>query len=110
MEFCWAYITCKDGAEARKIGKALVQERKVACVNIWEGMTSMYEWEGQLMEDQECVLIAKTHADQQEGLIARVEELHSYEVPCVVFLPILGGNPKYLNWIQQEINKQPIST
>jgi periplasmic divalent cation tolerance protein len=97
-----AYITARDHGEALLIGRALLESRSVACINIIEGMQSMYWWEGRLEEARECILIAKTVASKQEEIIRRVKELHSYSVPCVVFWPLSGGNQEYLSWIERE--------
>ena len=96
------YITAKDQAEARRIGRALVEERLAACVNIIEGIESIYWWEGQVRAEGEAVLIAKTKAALVPALIERVKSLHSYACPCVVSLPILDGNPEFLEWIAAE--------
>ena len=97
------YITTKNKAQAAEIGKKLVQERIVACVNIVDGMQSIYWWEGKICEDNEAILIAKTSDSLFNNLLARVKELHSYTVPCIVAIPIKKGNPDYINWLQNEI-------
>lgn len=99
MNASFIYMTTGTAEEAHAIGKALVEEEFAACVNIVDGMQSIYRWEGQVCEAQEVVLIAKTRSDQVGPLIARVKELHTYECPCVLALPILEGNPAYLEWI-----------
>ncbi len=96
------YITCADGAEADKIGRALVGEHLAACVNILPNVRSVYRWKGAIEEADEVVLIAKTKAGLVDALTERVIGLHSYEVPCVVALPITGGNREYLRWIGKE--------
>ncbi|GAB4409202.1 MAG: divalent-cation tolerance protein CutA [Bacteroidia bacterium] len=102
MEARMIYITCRDQAEARTIGRAMVSERLAACANILSGMSSVYRWEGALVEDQECVLILKTRAVLVPTLIERACALHSYEVPCVLALPVEAGNPAYVQWIETE--------
>ena len=97
-----AYITAKDRDEALRIGKGLLESRLAACINILEGMQSVYWWEGKLEEARECVLIAKADASRQEEIVALVKELHSYSVPCVVIWPLTGGNPAYLDLIGKE--------
>ena len=99
---CLLYMTAADAEEARRIGDALVAERLVACVNIIPGMTSIYRWEGEVRHETECVLIAKTRAELVERATARVRALHSYDCPCVVALPVAGGNPEFLSWILNE--------
>ena len=102
MDNRMVYITTSSPAEAEKIGLALVRERLAACVNLIEGMRSLYWWEGNLQEGREVVLIAKTTATRVPALIERVKALHSYTCPCVVTLPLLEGNPEYLAWIEKE--------
>lgn len=96
------YVTVGNIGEARRIARALVDERIAACANIIANMESFYWWQGSLTEDREVVLIAKTRAALVERAIARVRELHSYSVPCIVALPILAGNSAFLDWIDAE--------
>ncbi len=96
------YMTAGSKDEARRIGGALVMERLAACVNILDGMTSIYSWDGAVQEDQEVVLIAKTRAEKLDALTGRVQQLHSYDCPCVVAWPIGDGNPAFLDWIVAE--------
>jgi len=102
MQAILAYVTTRDAEEARRIGQILVEERLVACVNILDGMRSMYWWEGQVQHEQEAVLMAKTRPELADALIDRVKELHSYECPCVVILPIDKGNPEFIKWIGEQ--------
>jgi periplasmic divalent cation tolerance protein len=102
-----AYITCASEAEAERIGRALVGERLAACINILPGMRSLYWWQGELTASTEAVLIAKTTAQCLPGLTARVLELHSYSCPCVVMVPLIGGNPGYLAWLAGEVRPGP---
>ncbi|WP_457570763.1 divalent-cation tolerance protein CutA [Desulfovulcanus sp.] len=104
MGHVFAYITAKDLAEAKKIGQVLVGERLAACVNILDGMLSMYWWQGKLEKSQEVVIITKTKEELKESLLERVKEIHSYDCPCVVFLPVQGGNKEFLDWINAETN------
>jgi len=97
------YITTKNKAEAERIGRILVEERLAACVNIIDGMNSIYRWEGKLMQDTETVLIAKTVQDKVSVLTERVKALHSYDCPCVVALPIHDGNESFLDWVAEEV-------
>ncbi len=99
-----AYITAKDKSQALSIGRALVEERLAACVNVIDNMTSIYRWEGEINEDSEAVLIAKTSAENFNALTERVKQLHTYTCPCVISIPITGGNKEYLNWLSMELN------
>jgi len=100
MQYHLIYITTKDEDEARGIGKKLVEEKLAACVNI-HPMKSIYRWEGKIEEEGETALLVKTKAELADEVIERVKELHSYEVPCIVSLPIEKGNPDYLKWIEE---------
>ncbi len=101
MEFRSIYITAKDEAEARKISQALVSENLAACVNYFP-VRSIYRWKGNIEESDEVALIAKTRRELVDRVIARVKQLHSYEVPCVVSWIIENGNPDFLEWIREE--------
>lgn len=96
------YMTTKDRKEARRIGKALVEEKLAACVNILDGMNSFYFWEGKLHDEREAVLIAKTMDSLLPRFVTRVKRLHSYSAPCIVAMPIVGGNRNFLSWIARE--------
>ncbi len=102
MEFRFIYITTEDREEAERIGRALIESRLAACVNIIDNMTSMYWWEGRVQDGRETVLIAKTTEALVPELVEKVKAAHSYSCPCVVALPILGGNPEFLEWIGAE--------
>ena len=99
MHECFVYITTKDEDEAKKIGRALVAEKLVACVNI-HPINSIYRWQEEVQEDSEVAVFVKTKAGLVDEVISRVKELHSYEVPCVISLPIEKGNPDFLEWIE----------
>lgn len=101
-ECCFVYMTAGSGEEARRIGGALVEERLAACVNVIDGMTSIYRWEGAIQHDAEAVLIAKTGRDRVAALTERVKALHSYDCPCIVALPLEGGNDAFLSWIAEQ--------
>jgi periplasmic divalent cation tolerance protein len=102
MQAMFVYVTASSRQEALSIGRAVVGERLAACANILDGMTSIYWWEQSLRQDGEASLILKTRSDLIERLTARIRQLHSYACPCVVAIPIAGGNPVYLQWILQE--------
>ncbi len=96
------YMTTETAADAERIGRALVGERLAACVNIVDGMRSIYWWEGEVQEAGETILIAKTRTSLVDRLTERVRELHAYDTPCVVSLAIDGGNQAFLDWIDAE--------
>jgi len=97
------YITTQNKNEAERIGQTLVEERLAACVNILDGMHSIYHWEGKLVNGTETVLIAKTAESKVPALTEKVKALHDYDCPCIVSLPITGGNDGFLSWIAEEV-------
>jgi len=96
------YITTSSRDEALRIGRAVVADRLAACANVLPGVTSVFWWQDEVQEGAETSLILKTRSDLVERLTARVKEIHSYECPCVVALPIADGNPDFLRWIAEE--------
>jgi periplasmic divalent cation tolerance protein len=104
-DFVFVYMTAGGVEEARTIGRRLVEARLAACANILPGMESVYRWQGRIETAQETVLIAKTRTVLVDQLTALVRELHSYDCPCVVVLPIAGGNPAYLRWLGDETSE-----
>lgn len=99
------YVTAPSRAEALQLGRALVEARLAACANVLEGMTAIYHWQGKLQEDDEAVVILKTTADRLEDLTARLRDLHSYDLPCVVAWKIDSGHAPYLDWVRGETDK-----
>ena len=96
------FVTTATREEAERIAHLLVERRKVACVNIVPGVNSLFWWQGKLDSAQEVLLIAKTRASLMPQVIGLVKEAHSYSVPEVIALPIVGGNEDYLRWVDQE--------
>ncbi len=97
------YITTGNKEEAKTIGKELITSRLAACVNIVDNMNSLYMWEGELQDDNETILIAKTEETNVPALIEKVKSIHSYDCPCVLSLPVSDGNKAFLNWIASEV-------
>ncbi|NCC51794.1 MAG: divalent-cation tolerance protein CutA [Spartobacteria bacterium] len=106
MEYILIYSTMPDMTEAERIGRVLVEERLVACVNLLGPMHSLYWWDGAVQSGRETVLIAKTRAPNRDAVIKRIVDLHGYECPAVVALPILDGHPAFLDWIAEETVEQ----
>jgi len=102
MSVALAYITTANPEEAEKIGRLLVDKRLAACVNIVPGMRSLFWWQGALDHGEETILIAKTQQNLVEELTRVVIEAHSYDCPCVLALPVVGGNPEFIRWIREE--------
>ena len=100
----FAYITCKNKSEAKKIGKILLQAKLAACVNIFDNMESMYWWKGKIESANETVLIAKTTKKLFPKLSKKVKSIHSYSVPCILQLEVKDGNKEYVNWLLSALN------
>lgn len=95
--------TCPDEATARRIAGALVEQRLAACVNILSGLRSVYLWEGRSHDDAELLLLIKTRSTAYTAVEARIIELHPYELPEVVAVPIQNGLSNYLAWINDTV-------
>ncbi|MFQ5965353.1 MAG: divalent-cation tolerance protein CutA [Candidatus Scalinduaceae bacterium] len=96
------FITAGSINEAKKIGRTLVEEKLVACSNIISTIRSIYRWKGKICDDKEALIILKTRKRLFKQIEARVNELHSYEVPEVIAFPIIEGSEKYLSWLTDE--------
>jgi periplasmic divalent cation tolerance protein len=103
---CTVYVTASSDDEAATIARVLVTERLVACANLVLGVRSLYWWKGEVQDDREVLILCKTRAVLIDRVIARVKEIHSYACPCVVALPIVAGNPGYLDWIAAETGEK----
>jgi periplasmic divalent cation tolerance protein len=97
------YVTFADGEEAARIARTLVEERLAACANILGPIRSIYRWEGRIEEAGEVAALFKTTAGAADRLIARLAELHNYDVPAAVVFPIAGFLPAYRAWVEAEV-------
>lgn len=103
MDYYFVYITTGSVEEARSIGGNLVRDKLAACINILPQMESIYFWDGDLQQDQETVLIAKTRGDLLEKLTEYVKSSHSYSCPCVAVLKASPGNRDYFQWLDDQL-------
>lgn len=101
------FITTGTDEEAHKVAEALLKNRDAACVNIVPRISSLFWWQDKLDSAQESLLIVKSKASLLSEIVRLVKEVHSYDVPEVIALPIIGGNPDYLEWISQEVKQGP---
>eukprot|EP00879_Flechtneria_rotunda_P005888 GHRR01006194.1.p1 GENE.GHRR01006194.1~~GHRR01006194.1.p1 ORF type:complete len:183 (+),score=52.40 GHRR01006194.1:129-677(+) len=93
------YVTAPNADVAEKIANKLVEQQLVACVNVLPGITSIYRWQGKVEKDSEVLMILKTQGALLDKLTAKVRELHPYDEPEVIGLPIIGGSPSYMQWV-----------
>lgn len=104
-DYVVALVTAPSRDVGAEIARALLERELVACVNIVPALESFYVWEGELCRDEEVLLIIKTQAEIFEGeVIAAVRDLHPYDVPEVIALPVVAGNPDYLGWIDDVVS------
>lgn len=96
------YTTFPGLDEARRVGEALVAARLAACVNMFPGMISIFEWKGAREEAGEVAIIVKTRSALVEAVLAEVKRLHPYELPALLVLPTEGGSAEYCGWILSE--------
>jgi len=99
------FITAGSDEEAHKVAEVILKHRDAACVNIVPRISSLFWWHGKLDSAQESLLIVKSKASLLSEIVRLVKEVHSYETPEIVALPIIGGNPDYLNWIGKEVKQ-----
>ncbi|MDD4566672.1 Divalent-cation tolerance protein CutA [Methanoculleus chikugoensis] len=99
-EFVVVFCTAPAG-EAEDLARALVDARLAACVNV-TGVQSFYRWEGAVQDESERLLVVKTEHRLLDPLIERIQELHSYDLPEIIAMPIVGGSAPYLDWIREE--------
>ena len=103
MNFFLIYITTKNEEEALKLANLAVQKNFAACGNIFPKMQSIYKWQNKLQNDKETLLILKTNSNKYPLLEKLILEKHSYEVPCILKIPISDGNKEYLKWIDRSL-------
>ena len=99
------FITTATEEEARRIANLLLSQRKAACVNIVPMINSLFWWQDKLDSAQESLLIVKTKASVLNEIVSLVREIHSYDIPEIIALPIIGGNRDYLEWIDKEVKQ-----
>ena len=99
------YATFGNSEEAARIGRALVEERLAACVNILGTCRSLYRWQGEVEEAEEVAAIFKTGAEQADRLIQRLGQLHSYDVPAAVVWPIADALESYRSWVVENSSR-----
>ena len=96
-------ITTSTDEEAHKIANVLLTQRKVACVNIVPRVSSFFWWQDKIDSAPESLLIIKTKASLLDEIVTLVRGIHSYDVPEIIALPVVGGNQDYLDWIDKEV-------
>ena len=101
--YSMVYITTSGDLESKKIARKLLEEKLVACINIIPTIGSMYLWKGTIEEDSESIMFVKTKSELVGKVIKRVEQLHSYEIPCILEIRVNNGSNNYLKWMKNEL-------
>lgn len=107
MSHSLIYVTASNSEEAKHLGRILVQAHLVACANVFPTMIPIFWWDGQVQEDTEAVLIAKTRNALVDTVIDTVRRNHSYECPAILAIPVAAGNAPFLDWIDSETGATP---
>jgi periplasmic divalent cation tolerance protein len=97
------FSTFPSADKAAEVARTLVEERLAACANLVPAVRSIYRWEGKLCDDSEVLAVVKTTSERAEALMARLAELHPYEVPEMLALPVTAGSAPYLAWVAREV-------
>jgi len=101
------YTTFARLNDAKRVGDALVAARLAACVNIFPGMISIYEWKGTREVADEVAMIIKTRASFADAVLAETKRLHPYELPALLVIPTEGGSDEYCSWILSQTGRAP---
>jgi periplasmic divalent cation tolerance protein len=101
-QFCEVVVTAADAGWLAGFARTLVEERLVACGHLVDPIRSIYRWQGAVHDEREARVALHTRQSLVDAIVARAGDLHPYDVPCVIALPLAGGNPAYLEWLAAE--------
>jgi len=105
VALCFIYSPCSNKAEAKKIGEALLTEKLIACANILNNITSIYNWDNKQTTSNEAVLIAKTITTYANKVMERIKSLHSYDVPSITAFDATNAEPQWQKWAEEQLAK-----
>jgi len=94
------FVTAPTKESGEQMARSLVEAQLAACVNLLPGIRSIYTWEGEVCDETEVLMIIKTQGKLFEMLAESIRTMHPYEVPEIIAMPIVAGNPNYLTWIE----------
>lgn len=104
-EVCEVVVTAADAGWLAGFTRALVEDRLAACGHLTDPIRSIYRWDGAVQDETEARVALHTRRSLVEAIVARAGQLHPYDVPCVIALPVTGGNPDYLSWVAAETTR-----
>ncbi len=103
MRYLQIFVTVPDRRSASRLSRVLLEERLAACVQVFGSITSRYWWQGRIEQSREWLLVIKTGKAQYARLERRIRELHPYQVPEVIAVPVAAGYRLYLDWLNSEL-------
>ena len=109
-EFCEVVVTAEDAGWLAGFTRGLVEDRLAACGHQISPISSVFRWDGAVQDATETRVALHTRRSLVPAIVERADELHPYEVPCVIALPLVGGNPAYLEWIGRETDDPGVDT
>ncbi len=98
------FVTVSSQEEGERIGSSLVESKLAACVNVLPQVSSIFSWQGKIEKDGEVLLLIKTTSERMDDLAAKIKEMHSYDVPEILAVPVFAGSRDYIDWVHQETN------
>lgn len=105
-EYIQVLTTVDDEKKANEIARAILEKRVAACVQVLGPISSSYWWKGKIEQAKEWICLAKARADDYEELQSVIKAVHPYEVPEILAMPVVSGNPAYLNWVRDETSRK----
>jgi len=102
-KFLMIFVTCPSAQEAKRIAQSLLKMRLIACANIVRGVESKFIWNGKAASARETLIIMKTTAGNFRAVAEKIEDIHSYDVPEIIAVPVIKGNAAYLKWAAESV-------
>ena len=103
MKYAICYITASSDKEVEKIADMLLEKRLIACANMFP-IKSKYWWKGKIVKSKEVLMFCKTQMSKSQEIIKEVRKIHSYDTPCINFIPVGKGSPDFLKWVDKELS------
>ena len=103
-DFCLVYVIVKNKNEANKLASISIKKKLAVCGNIFPKTHSIFKWNNKIQEAKETLLILKTNNKNYKKLEKNLKENHSYEIPCILKIPLSGGNVVFFNWMSENLN------